>query len=417
MSMDRDRRGADAVEVAEDPARLVRGFREDSSFLLAAPAGTLLAHGVEATVPKMGCANGSWPVVDRVAEFFDNANAFGRRDPVVVGAVPFDDSLPAHLVLPSEVVRAGSHETAAGGGPGAGADARRERGAARVAPGPDEYVRGVRRALTRVGRGELDSVLLGRCLELPGESVDPVRAVRSLAGRADGGAFAVALPRRGEDGSRDSYGPAPELGRTLVGSTPDVLVSRRGPWVTVNATAGALPRGRDEAEDRQRADELLGSRRHRDEHALEVAALAEAVRSMCRDVTVAERPTATSSASSWHLRTTVTGRLRDSETSSLSVATAVHEASTVRGSPVARSVATEGEPFDRGFFCGLVGWCDSTGDGDWTLADRCAEIEDEALRVFAGSGVVAGSDPDAELAATTSGLWSAAAALCGDERP
>lgn len=415
MSMDRDRRGADAVEVVEDPARLVRGFREDSSFLLTAPTGTLLAHGVEATVPKMGCANGSWPVAERVAEFFDNARAFGRRDPVVVGAVPFDEDLPAHLVLPSEVVRAGSCGTASGGGPGV--DAGFDCGDARVTPGPDEYVRGVRRALTRVGRAELDSVLLGRCLELPGDSVDAARAVRSLAARVSGGAFAVALPRRGEDGSRDSYGPAPELGRTLVGSTPDVLVSRRGARVTVNATAGALPRGRDEAEDGRRADELLGSRRHRDEHALEVAALAGAVRSMCRDVVVADRPTATSSASSWHLRTTMTGRLRDPEVSSLSVAAAVHEASTVRGSPVARSVTAEGEPFARGFFCGLVGWCDSAGDGDWTLADRCAEIEDDALRVFAGSGVVAGSDPNAELAATTSGLWSTAAVLCGDGRP
>ena len=66
----------------------------------------------------------------------------------------------------------------------------------------------------------------------------------------------------------------------------------------------------------------------------------------------------------------------------------------------ARSLIREIEPFDRGFFTGMVGWCDGKGDGEWAVTIRCAEIAERTLRLFAGAGIVTGSLPESELAET-----------------
>ncbi|MBW5426274.1 isochorismate synthase, partial [Streptomyces sp. BG9H] len=74
----------------------------------------------------------------------------------------------------------------------------------------------------------------------------------------------------------------------------------------------------------------------------------------------------------------------------------------VCGTPTAtaREVIRETEPFDRGFFTGMIGWGDANGDGEWVVTIRCAEAEERSLRLYAGAGVVAASDPAAETAET-----------------
>lgn len=68
---------------------------------------------------------------------------------------------------------------------------------------------------------------------------------------------------------------------------------------------------------------------------------------------------------------------------------------------MAKKAIQEIEPFERGFFTGMVGWCDSEGDGEWIVTIRCAEVEDYSLRLFAGAGIVEGSTPEEELAETS----------------
>lgn len=68
------------------------------------------------------------------------------------------------------------------------------------------------------------------------------------------------------------------------------------------------------------------------------------------------------------------------------------------------------EPFDRGLYAGPVGWIDAHGDGEWAIALRCAQFDLTAIRAgatdriplvaHAGVGIVAGSDPEAELLET-----------------
>lgn len=105
----------------------------------------------------------------------------------------------------------------------------------------------------------------------------------------------------------------------------------------------------------------------------------------------------------WHLSTELKGELTDLSVSSLELAAALHPTPAVCGTPTnaAKEAIKQIEPFDRGFFTGMVGWCDADGDGEWVVTIRCAEAEEHALRLYAGAGIVAGSKPEEELAETS----------------
>ncbi|GAA2350542.1 isochorismate synthase DhbC [Saccharopolyspora halophila] len=395
--------------VVAGSARLLAAYEAGSSFLFSGPRGVLLARGVAATMPKTRCSREQLP--QQMREFLDGAVEFGRRNPMVVGAVPFGADLPAHLVLPEEVVRAEPlnvlvpqrHSVA---GP---------EFEVRSVPGPEEYERGVERLLRRMERGELSKAVLARSLELtPSEPVDVRGMLRSLA-LADPASytFAVDLPRRGEDGTRDSFGPQPALSRTFLGASPELLVSRRGTSVRSNPMAGSRPRSDDPAEDRRRAAELSESEKDHREHAAVVEAVAEALRPYCSELHVPQAPSVVSTNAMWHLATEISGELRDPATTSLELADALHPTPAVCGTPPdrARSAIAETEPFERGYYAGMVGWCDADGDGEWVVAIRCADVEDESLRLFAGAGIVAGSEPAEELAETTAKFRTALSAM------
>ncbi|MCX2733111.1 isochorismate synthase DhbC [Saccharopolyspora sp. NFXS83] len=392
------------------PAELLAGYRAGSSFFFASPRGSMLARGVDAVVPKTTCSGGRGRLPEQVAEFLRHAEDFGRVNPLVVGAVPFGENLPAHLVLPSEVRRAAPLTA-----PQTPPDMPRLDYRLKQVPAPAEYERAVERVLKRLRDDEMSKVVLARSLELTTpDPVDPGVMLRNLAGADPGGyTYAVDLPRRGQDGSRDAFGEQPALGRTLLGASPELLVSRDGVRVRANPLAGSRPRSEDPVEDRRRADELLHSGKDLREHAAVVEAVVAALRPLCRDLVVPEHPSVVHTAAMWHLSTDITGELADPETSSLQLAVAMHPTPAVCGTPPqdARAAIAEAEPFERGFYTGMVGWCDASGDGEWVVTIRCAEIEDTSLRLYAGAGIVEGSEPADELAETSAKFRTALSAM------
>jgi isochorismate synthase len=104
-------------------------------------------------------------------------------------------------------------------------------------------------------------------------------------------------------------------------------------------------------------------------------------------------------ANVWHLSTRFRGVLRDAATDVLQLVAALHPTPAVCGSPreTASEVIRASEPFERGAYAGPVGWIDAEGDGEWAIALRCAELQGDRATLFAGAGIVAGSDPEAEL--------------------
>ncbi len=189
----------------------------------------------------------------------------------------------------------------------------------------------------------------------------------------------------------------------LVGATPELLISKDGWEVSSLVLAGTAPRGASPAQDSDLAHGLLGSAKENEEHEYAAASLRDALSPLCEAMYVTPRPELIRLPNVQHLGTRVRGTLA-SVKSALTLVAAVHPTAAVGGTPTAAAVEAirELESMDRERYAGPVGWIDADGNGEWGIALRCAQLSGRRARLFAGCGIVAGSDPAAELAETES---------------
>ena len=190
----------------------------------------------------------------------------------------------------------------------------------------------------------------------------------------------------------------------MVGATPELLVRRAGLQVSALVLGGTAPRGGDAAQDEALGSELLASAKNHEEHAYAVASIRDALGPLCDELEIEARPGLLKFPNLQHLGTQVRGTLADSEKpkSALALAAAVHPPAAVCGTPTsaALELIRELEHMDRQRYAGPVGWVDAEGNGEWGIALRCAQLSGRTARLFAGCGIVAGSEPAAELAET-----------------
>jgi menaquinone-specific isochorismate synthase len=323
---------------------------------------------------------------------------------VCFGSFPFaDDSAePARLVVPRVVVgrRDGTtFLTSVTVGPEIGTVPTPEPAAAPVAPGevafadgalaPSDWARVVSGALDRIAVGEFDKVVLARDLIASAATpIDPRWLLHRLAERYENTwVFAVA---------------------GLVGATPELLVRRDHGLVTSRVLAGTIRRTGDDDADLALAASLARSSKDLEEHEYAVRSVADALAPHCSSMNVPESPFVLHLPNVMHLATDVAAVAADGATS-LTLAAALHPSAAVGGTPTEKAVSVIGEleQMDRGRYAGPVGWMDASGDGDWGIALRCGELDrDDArqIRLFAGCGIVAGSDPESEVAESVAKL-------------
>ncbi len=189
----------------------------------------------------------------------------------------------------------------------------------------------------------------------------------------------------------------------LFGATPEMLVRRERGLVTSRVLAGTIRRTGDDSRDLALAATLARSSKDLEEHEYAVRSVADALAPHCTSMNVPEAPFVLHLPNVMHLATDVAGVVHDSDdtpVTSLDLAAALHPSAAVGGTPteVAKAVIAEIEGMDRGRYAGPVGWMDASGDGEWGIALRSAEIDGRTVRLFAGCGVVASSSPEAELA-------------------
>jgi menaquinone-specific isochorismate synthase len=249
-------------------------------------------------------------------------------------------------------------------------------------PGP-QWEQAVAEAVVAIKAGRLRKVVLAQDLFATASDPIDVRALlRRLAGRyPDCFTFAC-------DG--------------MVGATPELLIRQTGRQVSALVLAGTTPRGGDPAEDEALGTALLASAKNTEEHAYAVASMREALEPLCDELNSQPKPTLIKLPNLQHLGTWVRGTLATGGTprSALALAAAVHPTAAVCGTPtsVALELIRELEHMDRERYAGPVGWVDADGNGEWGIALRCAQLSGRTARLFAGCGIVAGSDPGAELA-------------------
>ncbi|GAA2939549.1 isochorismate synthase [Streptomyces enissocaesilis] len=314
----------------------------------------------------------------------------GHDNPVAVGALPFHAGQDSNLHIPLTVARS----AAAGIAPAPRPTGRGVLAVSRL-PEPEQYAAGVARAVAAIRAGHARKIVLARALDItPADPVDPAEVLAHLV-HHDPHAFGFAVSVTPRDTT--------SAHRTLVGASPELLLSRRGKHVVSHPLAGSIPRSPDPREDKARAQSLQASAKDHDEHSHVTEGIAAALLPHCRKLHVPAAPSVVRTATMWHLATRITAELRSPDTSSLDLALALHPTPAVCGSPLAaaHAVIAASEPFDRGLYTGMVGWCDESGDGEWAVTIRCAEINHRNVRLFAGAGIVADSCPESELAETS----------------
>jgi isochorismate synthase len=250
------------------------------------------------------------------------------------------------------------------------------------------------------------------------------KVVLARAARARGGPFepAAVLGRL-----RDAYPTctifAVAHGRhCFLGATPERLVSLRDGEVRVSCLAGTIRRGATDDEDRRLGDKLLSSAKDRAEHAVVVRMATERLAGVCADLRVPAEPVLLKVRNVQHLSTPLIGRVALGE-DVLSLVARLHPTPAVGGFPVERAMAfiRDREGLDRGWYAGPVGWLDHRGEGDFAVAIRSALLRPSAdsgaaaplteAVLFAGCGIVAGSDPESEYVESCLKLQSMLAAL------
>ena len=255
---------------------------------------------------------------------------------------------------------------------------------------PEHFEEAVRRAVERIGAGELEKVVLARIVRVhAGHPHDPAALL---------GALREVFP------SCYTYCVGAP-GGAFVGASPELLVRRDGARAQTVALAGTTRRSADPAVDDHLGEQLLTSAKNRAEQAIVARRIERTLEPVSVWVTVADRPVLVKVHNVQHLGTPIRAQLAD-PLPALELAGRLHPTPAVGGEPPERAArlipALEG--IDRGWYAGTVGWTDLEEDGEFCVAIRCALLRDQVAHLFAGNGIVADSDPADELAETEAKL-------------
>ena len=355
------------------------------------------ARGVAARVPLGDVA--------AVLAAIDHRDEVGGVHPVALGCVPFEPGAPTELVIPQVTV-------------GKAADGRRwvttiDDADPTVVPAPrptpsaaeftvaaaapvEHYLAAVTAARDAVRAGSLQKAVIAR--EVLVRSNMPIDV------------HAVLLRLRASFGSSYRYSID-----GFIGASPELLVRVDGNTVESHPLAGTAPRTGDPATDARVAAELIASTKNQVEHRAVIDMVHDTLLPWCSFLDWEPEPSIVAVANVQHLGSRVEGHLSDPRPNVLDLVRALSPTPALGGAPRAEALALIAavEGFARGRYGGAVGWVDAAGNGTWAVAIRCAELSADrrTARLVAGGGIVAESEPLAELAETQAKLQAMLSAI------
>ncbi|WP_312224045.1 isochorismate synthase [Rhizobium rhizoryzae] len=372
------------------------GFQNAHTFLLSAPEHELEAHGVIRTLPR-GAADS---LSDRVSEFFQTAS---DGPALLVGAVPFASSDEDYLFQPARIGRLLGAKSGGDAASGSG------RWMLRACPSAADYAESVARCVAALtdpaAATQVTKAVLSRSLELQSDSAIPVgQVINRLRRDSSVTVFRTPLPAK--------------AATALVGATPELLLSKKAELAVSYPLAGSARRSSDPSADRQAARDLLASEKDQREHRITREMIFDTLGPYSIEITAPEGTTIRSTATMHHLGTRIVARLKDRATPVADLLSLLHPTPAVCGLPrrEAADLISRLEGYDRGFYAGAVGWIDDQQDGEWYVSIRCAEISERRARVFAGAGIVPGSDPVKETEETSAKFTAMLTAFGIDEQ-
>jgi menaquinone-specific isochorismate synthase len=390
-------------------------FDGSPTVLFDRPGLTLVGWGTALLVTAAGAA------AALAAIPCDDAVGTLGSGPVALGALPFDDTFGGHLVVPRFTM-----------GTSRDADGVTRRWATAVGPAdlalpdtpalfdaviwqygttaqvpPDADVAELETPMTAVGYAAMvaDAVAV---MTAPGAALRKVVLSRPVEVRLRGELALAAVLRRLRAGEPNcTIFSMPVAEGTFFGASPELLVARHGTRVSSHPLAGTVPRGDTARSDADAQRDLAGSAKNRDEHRYVVDDIAAVLGPFCTELTVPAEPSVVAFRSVAHLGTRLEGHLAGAATGPgstgvLQLLELLHPTPAVGGTPRAEALdfIAAHEAGARGQWAGPVGWVGADGDGEWMIGIRSAQLDADgaALRLRAGGGIVADSDPEAEAA-------------------
>jgi len=331
--------------------------------------------------------------------------------PIALGALPFDPRLPGRLVVPQVVIGqdvdgaqwittvafdddddddVDRHiaDVLALASPPVGESNREPDAAANsftitTPRSPEDWCDAVKAIREDLRKGAIQKVVLARELLIEGEA--PINRIDILDQLRRAFPTCMIFADQG-----------------FIGASPELLVSRIDDIVISHPMAGTAPRGADPETDAALAANLRTSSKDLVEHRYTIDMVHDTLLPWCSYLDEDAEPTIVALANVQHLATRVTGQLSTPPASVIELMRALHPTPAVNGAPRAEALELieRYEKLDRGRYAGPVGWVDRNGNGSWAVGIRSAVIDGREIRIYAGVGVVADSEPELELAET-----------------
>ena len=349
---------------------------DSTPFFFSSPTCTFIGHGVER---EFNQAIPFSKLAETASQLLEEAKNDPSDNPMLFGIVPFSEENPTRFILPKELSVSSSTR--------AQIDDQIQSANGKLISGPtgEQYKQGVLDAIELFANTELDKVVLSRAIEVAtDEDIDQSALLnRLLQSNPKGYTFSAALGN----------------GNKLMGASPELLCSKRGTHIVSNPLAGSRPRSASAEINAEHVQSLLNTGKDLHEHSLVVQEVERVLSRYCHHLHTPMIPSVIETKTMLHLSTLLEGEASEPTTTALTVAADLHPTPAVCGFPreTAYNAIRDIEKFDRGYFTGMVGWCDSRGNGEWVITIRCAEVQKRSMKVFAGAGIVDESQPESEL--------------------
>ncbi|MGC1510226.1 isochorismate synthase [Ketobacter sp. MCCC 1A13808] len=372
--------------------------RRPSDFIFMSTHQSIRASGIfdKITTPAVDGHLSGGVFQTSVNNTLQRAKQSGIEKPVIIGAIPFDVTQPSCLFVPRQYEY---FERSAAAATDDAIHPRLQIKSQRSIPEEGRFKQGVKQAIANFQLSDIRKAVLSRVLELELTSQVDVERIFDLLVAQNPAGFNFRLPLN--DGSE------------LIGASPELLIRKAGEQLFSNPLAGSAKRQADPLDDRLASELLMCSGKDAHEHRLVIDEIQRALLPYCLELDVPVRPSLLSTPAMWHLSTFIQGQLASAETTALQLACSVHPTPAVCGYPtsLARKLINLVEPFERGLFTGMVGWCDDQGNGEWVVTIRCGTVKDSTISLFAGAGIVEESCPESEWRETQAKLQTMLRAL------
>ena len=314
-----------------------------------------------------------------IQESFQKLKTDPNANPILVGAIPFDTTQPSSLNIYRHHCKqkqvAISSKTSHSSLHISNKQALVQR---------QNFGHTIDAAIDQFSNDQLNKVVLSQAVDFElSQSPNPFDLVDTLA-RRNPQAFSFVIPVEDE-----AY---------LLGASPELLISKNDRTVRSNPLAGSRPLSDDEDVNRSSINELYGSNKDLYEHQIVVDSVLENLKPFCEDLNFSEKPEILKTTTMLHLSTVFDGLLKSEQSNALQLALSLHPTPAICGSPtaLAKDFILKNEGYDRHYFAGLVGWMDSEGNGEWAVTIRCGLLNEKKIRLYAGAGIVMGSEAELE---------------------